>query len=690
MQDQNLHEEVWRVVRTVAQTKLSEPQRQLLHEFWVAFVIPFFDVTSIAIDDLLATLTVIVPNAPKPAAPEASSAPVPPPPPPPPPAAPSKNDKKKGSSKKDKAASSVAANKDQHDMDAGTDKDRRQGDESDSDGEGEVKARRPGEGASNSSSAVTPNLAAAFLTLARLSKHSDVLPKLKSIHATQLSDIHALAAAAAEAFGVSAPVAECGAATASTALALSSLTGAAAMDSASAVTPSPTAGTAALAMTSMMGIQVKPTRFALDMWRSDEFNGSPISHRIAAAGSTAPSPPASMRVFMAAPNFFVFFKLYQVLYERLQVAHGLAVRGRSGGVLLHDTSDSTDATYARFSRLLFDLLSGALDNARFEDECRQTLGAGSFALFTVDKVALQLIKHVQSALLSDTGAAFLSLYARERIAVLEVGASLSERDALRVDKHYELAAARLLLEENNRSLVRIQFCKDSKELSMGLVDTTLYIDPKAPAEWAALVTQLASHPTVAGPAGAALLKAATPMNEFLKKSFLLAGAKPTAVSQAIVQRNELQTQLCMQTYKMSFVAGTEDVFVRTAAVSNADAVAQCQRDRQRSQELVSTWLAGQLAAGKAEDDARLLFKDEEDEEDDEEGVGADGDEEEDDDEDDEEEEEQDEATPDQLMAMLTGATAVQDEDDDHDQNEDDDPGDDDAGRDAGVDDDMEN
>jgi hypothetical protein len=721
MQDQSLHEEVWRVVRTVAQSNLSEPQRQLLHEFWVAFVIPFFGVTSIAVDDLLATLTVVVPQAPEPAAPVVPSAAVPPQPPP---AVPSKNDKKKGSSKKDKSASAAAAHKDDDDTEVyGKDKDRRsKGDESDSDWEGETKVKRAGHGApSYASSTVTPNLAAAFLTVARLSKHSEVLAKLTSIHTTQLSDIHALSAAAAEAFGMGASAVQSGATTELTALATSTSSllssSGAATGSAVRVTPSSTVGAAALAMTSTMGNQVKSTKFALDVWRSDGFSGIPIPCRTSQAAAATASIDnvgptlASARVFMAAPRFFVFFKLYQVLYERLQVAHGLAVRGRSGGVLLHDANGSADATYARFSRLLFDLLSGALDNARFEDECRQTLGAGSFALFTVDKVALQLIRQIESTVLSDTGAAFLSLYAREEIAKHKAvdSQSLSAYDSLRARKNYELSAARLLLEESNQTLVRIQFCEDNQELSMGLVDMTLYTDAKAPSEWAAFVSQLVSHSTVAGPASAASLKPGTPMNEFLKKSFLLAGSRPTAVSQSIVQCNELQTQICMRTYKMSFVAGTEDLFVRAGSLSNADADSQRQSDRQRSQELVSVWLAGRLAASKAEDDARLLFKeeddvDDEDDEDDaddaEEAVAADGgdDEEQDEEQGEEQDEEQDddegeadeqqEKTQDQMMAMLTGATAVQDEDVDDDDEDFDDDGAEDVAEDQADDDDS--
>lgn len=145
---------------------------------------------------------------------------------------------------------------------------------------------------------------------------------------------------------------------------------------------------------------------------------------------------------VSAPHFYVFFRLYHVLYERLQRAHELSIRGVR--TLSHDApaapvrdpvnvftcfspsslpvffpsnlfswvNDSVlefcpifcvsfflllagpaqDATYARFSRLLFELLHGTLDNARFEDECRQILGAGSFSLFTLDKTVLQLIK----------------------------------------------------------------------------------------------------------------------------------------------------------------------------------------------------------------------------------------------------------------------------------------------------------
>jgi histone deacetylase complex regulatory component SIN3 len=48
----------------------------------------------------------------------------------------------------------------------------------------------------------------------------------------------------------------------------------------------------------------------------------------------------------------------------------------------------------RFKKVLYDLLSGSIDNSKFEDECRATCGTYSYVLFTLDKLICKIVKQV--------------------------------------------------------------------------------------------------------------------------------------------------------------------------------------------------------------------------------------------------------------------------------------------------------
>lgn len=44
--------------------------------------------------------------------------------------------------------------------------------------------------------------------------------------------------------------------------------------------------------------------------------------------------------------------------------------------------------------VLYNLLDGTIDNAKFEDECRDIIGNQSYVLFTLDKLIYKLVKQV--------------------------------------------------------------------------------------------------------------------------------------------------------------------------------------------------------------------------------------------------------------------------------------------------------
>jgi paired amphipathic helix protein Sin3a len=45
-------------------------------------------------------------------------------------------------------------------------------------------------------------------------------------------------------------------------------------------------------------------------------------------------------------------------------------------------------------QVLYSLLDGTVDNAKFEDDCRAIIGTQSYVLFTMDKLIFKLVKQV--------------------------------------------------------------------------------------------------------------------------------------------------------------------------------------------------------------------------------------------------------------------------------------------------------
>ena len=52
--------------------------------------------------------------------------------------------------------------------------------------------------------------------------------------------------------------------------------------------------------------------------------------------------------------------------------------------------------YQRFLAALSEFLCGAWDSTKYEDECRQLMGTGSYLLFTLDRVINHAVKQLQT------------------------------------------------------------------------------------------------------------------------------------------------------------------------------------------------------------------------------------------------------------------------------------------------------
>ena len=144
-------------------------------------------------------------------------------------------------------------------------------------------------------------------------------------------------------------------------------------------------------------------------------------------GLTAePALPASRDVLYGSNTLYVFYRLYELLYERLErsttlchedvyterrmIAHAVEravdpVREEALPTGLERNIDLMDS--------LIQLLRGEITNPIFEQRCRQLVGTNGYFLFTMDRVVAGCIRQIQSLLSDPVG---LQLIVRSRRA----------------------------------------------------------------------------------------------------------------------------------------------------------------------------------------------------------------------------------------------------------------------------------
>ncbi|CAN6448489.1 unnamed protein product [Victoria cruziana] len=176
------------------------------------------------------------------------------------------------------------------------------------------------------------------------------------------------------------------------------------------------------------------------------------------------------RVFFGNDAFYVLFRLHQTLYERILSAKMNAASPERKWKSAKDTNPLDQ--YARFMSVLYSLLDGTADNAKFEDDCRAIIGTQSYVLFTLDKLIFKLVKQLQAISSDEMDNKLLQLHAYEK-----------SRASMRfVDSVYHENACVLLHDEN---IYRFECLSNPTRLSIQLMDyghekpevTAVTIDP---------------------------------------------------------------------------------------------------------------------------------------------------------------------------------------------------------------------
>eukprot|EP01119_Soliformovum_irregulare_P017282 TRINITY_DN5110_c0_g3_i1.p1 TRINITY_DN5110_c0_g3~~TRINITY_DN5110_c0_g3_i1.p1 ORF type:complete len:1099 (+),score=261.83 TRINITY_DN5110_c0_g3_i1:72-3299(+) len=132
-----------------------------------------------------------------------------------------------------------------------------------------------------------------------------------------------------------------------------------------------------------------------------------------------PDTGKSGRIFYGDTEFYVFFRLFQILYTRLENALILATSTQESpanfSFIVNPSKKIQDEKdrYSVFVKLLKSLVAGTKEQSVFEEEARSLYGVEAYALFTLDKVTSELTKQLVSILDEEVCSKLLALYSHE-------------------------------------------------------------------------------------------------------------------------------------------------------------------------------------------------------------------------------------------------------------------------------------
>ncbi|GMI99169.1 SIN3-like 2 [Hibiscus trionum] len=252
-------------------------------------------------------------------------------------------------------------------------------------------------------------------------------------------------------------------------------------------------------------------------------------------------------VFYANDDFYVLFRLHQILYERI-----LSAKTNTAAAEIkwkHPKDASSSDLYSRFMAALYSLLDGSTDNSKFEDECRAIIGNQSYVLFTLDKLIFKLVKQLQAVAADEMDNKLLQLFDYEK----------SRKHWKAMDSVY-YENARVLLHEEN--IYRLKYSSPPSRLSIQLMDNVIE-KPEAFAvsmepNFSAVLHNdfLSVYSSKKEPHGITLKrnrKKYANLDEFAATCLAMEGVELV---------NGLENKIACNSYKISYVLDTEDFFFR--------------------------------------------------------------------------------------------------------------------------------
>eukprot|EP01117_Protostelium_nocturnum_P011253 TRINITY_DN4087_c0_g1_i1.p1 TRINITY_DN4087_c0_g1~~TRINITY_DN4087_c0_g1_i1.p1 ORF type:complete len:1006 (+),score=331.57 TRINITY_DN4087_c0_g1_i1:143-3160(+) len=258
-------------------------------------------------------------------------------------------------------------------------------------------------------------------------------------------------------------------------------------------------------------------------------------------------------LFYGNKNFYVAFRLIQVLYSRLEEAKQMAksaintefasLVGAEEDPLVMEPKNR----YLYFLKNLFHFVSNVKETSSYEKKCTQLLGSRSYRLFTLNSVMIQLVKQIISIVNDPLDNQYLTLFSR------------FENE----DKYYAAACEALA---NGESFFKFDYYCDTSVLSINIsadtkklpshISQTVRNSAEKHKEWTEYVNRFVSSEAPVVP---------KKHDIFLSRNLR---SEEETNEEKMIQQNGLQCRISLD-YKLFWLEDTEDYLYRPNSLSQA-------------------------------------------------------------------------------------------------------------------------
>ncbi|KAG1721864.1 uncharacterized protein EDB91DRAFT_1064220 [Suillus paluster] len=313
----------------------------------------------------------------------------------------------------------------------------------------------------------------------------------------------------------------------------------------------------------------------------------------------APLRKASRKnVFFGNTVFYVLLRLLEALYSRLllfkhlsarialsspkstsktkinPVATALGMPSLAHLAQLDDRAAHADHFYELMLESCERLFDNEIEAHVFEEQMRYMFGVkDAYRIFTIDKVIGSLIKQVQLVLADARSQELFELLKRDR--ALQAPTIQDQLNSRRF-------AENVLGPDEN--IFRVDWLPDTKTMTIQLLgkDDSSFDDSEMLAErWQAYVDSFVSSPVTEG------ISQARVRRPFLRKNV---PASVTSSTPAVLARSALETKVCVRTYRLFFVSGTEDFLWRIPSKEDVDTGSSAGVGREAASKRRERWL----------------------------------------------------------------------------------------------------
>ncbi|KAI8323827.1 hypothetical protein GQ54DRAFT_309772 [Martensiomyces pterosporus] len=350
----------------------------------------------------------------------------------------------------------------------------------------------------------------------------------------------------------------------------------------------------------------KPSTPGLISSRSWIQLGSSSNRDVSAAPASGAALKNVSRAFYTNSSYYVFLRLFQILYERFDklreigpecqrkvmqaqqaqsVATKLGMRPQPEALKAYDL-ENTDY-YTIFLELVDQFLQGQLDTSLFEEAVRVMYGINAYKILTVDKAVQAISKNIQHLVSDGRCTDILSLFTTLP--------PVHEQSPLRAHIAYRMKVEALVGADEH--VFRIDYIYDSQTMTIQLLrreDITLDEAVTEEERWAYYVdSYVLFEPTEGVP---------RPQQARLRP-YLPRHLHADERDYVISSRSNLEIKIAVNTYKLCFLTGTEDIYTnhtRRSVLADPAAKAAYEEQWRARAERWHQWMAREQANSSEE------------------------------------------------------------------------------------------